>query len=431
MASRSIKFCTPNPQSAGYTIAKLSVLATCLVAIGCGGGGGGGGDVTITVETPAFTSKTALGEALFNDVNLSLDRTQSCATCHNPDVAFTDERLDDNNQVSATSLGDDQISLGVRNTPTALYSAITPDFYVGVRERVNVDKATVDDYEGPIGGQFLDGRAVDLQAQAQEPFLNEIEMNMPDEAAVVARLQEDSDLEVSFRHIYGETVFDDTATAFAALTDAIAEFEKLDQFAPFSSKYDKFLAGEYNEFLLSKAALGEGLFFSQFTNCDTCHQLQPSGTSEETFTSYEYHNIGVPANAALINLKASLGQTQDTDLGLYDNTEEDAHQGKFKVPTLRNAAVTAPYMHNGVFRELDTVMRFYDKFNNADNTTNPETGELWADPEVADNINFTELEDGDIMTEEDIEGLVCFLVSLTDEEFEYLVQDELASCGLL
>lgn len=413
------------------TLGLGSILLTVSL-LGCGGGGGSSGDPIVqTTPDPAFTSKPELGEALFNDENLSLQRTMSCSTCHNPEFAFIDDRLDDDGLVDTVSEGDDGFSLGTRNTPTAAYAAFSPDYHIGTRERVNVDKATVDDYEGPIGGQFLDGRSTDLQAQAGQPFLNEIEMMMPDEAAVVARVQEDEDLAASMRFLYGETVFDNTDTAFDAVTDAITEFEQEPEFAPFSSKYDKFINGEFDAYLLSKAALGEGLFFSQFTNCDTCHQLQSGSGTEETFSSYEYHNIGVPANSALIARKQSLGQEQATDNGLFDNTEEDADKGKFKVPTLRNVAVTAPYMHNGVFRSLDTVMRFYDQFNNPDNLLNPETGEAWADPEVEENLNLTELVDGDIMTEDDIEGLVCFLVSLTDEAFEHLVQDQMEECGLL
>ncbi|BFM08469.1 cytochrome-c peroxidase [Halioxenophilus aromaticivorans] len=410
----------------------LTSLTAVLALSACGGGGGGGSSAPVSEQpaTPAFSTKVALGEALFNDVNLSLERNQSCATCHNPDAAFADNRLGDDGLVMAVSRGDDGFSLGTRNTPTASYAALTPEFDTGTRARVNVDRATVADYEGAIGGQFVDGRAENLQVQAGEPFLNPVEMNMADEAAVVARILEDTDLEASFKHVYGDNVFDSTELAFDALTDTISEFENQEQFARFNSKYDKFIAGEYDAFLLSKAALGEGLFFSQFTNCDTCHQLQSGNHPQETFTGYEYHNIGVPAHQTLINLKQSLGQDQPADQGLFDHTGEEAHRGLIKVPTLRNVAVTAPYMHNGVFRELDTVMRFYDHFNNSNNTINPETGEPWAAPEVSVNINFDELEDGDIMSQEDIEGLVCFMVALTDEAFEPLVQDKLDDCGL-
>lgn len=397
----------------------------CILLLNCGGGSSSSG------PEPTFSTKVTLGEALFNNADLSLNRSQSCATCHNLDAGFIDDRLDHNNQVSLVSTGDDGFALGNRNTPTAAYAARTPDFHLGERLRVNVDQATVADYQGAIGGLFLDGRAASLQDQARGPFLNPVEMMMPDAASVVARVLEDEGLAASFRLIYGDSVFDTTETAYDALTDAIAEFERQPQFAPFSSKYDKFLAGEYDNYLLSKAALGEGLFFSQFTNCDTCHQLQPVGGEQETFTGYEYHNIGVPANQALINLKTSQGQIQATDLGLFDHTQNDSDRGKFKVPTLRNSAVTGPYMHNGVFRELATVVRFYDQFNNADNILNPETGAAWQAPEVATNVNLAELEDGDILTEQEIEGLVCFMVSLTDEVYEHLVADQLADCGLL
>lgn len=87
-------------------------------------------------------------------------------------------------------------------------------------------------------------------------------------------------------------------------------------------------------------------------------------------------------------------------------------------------------MHNGVFHDLKTVMLFYDHFNNAANTDNPETGDAWADPEVSATVNLVELEDGDIMTTDEVDALVCFMVSLTDARFEHLVQDEMEDCGL-
>ncbi|MCG7957383.1 MAG: methylamine utilization protein MauG, partial [Candidatus Thiodiazotropha endolucinida] len=86
-----------------------------------------------------MTSKEALGEALFSDVNLSVNRTQACSTCHNPDRAFIDDRLDAFGEIGAVSLGDDGISLGDRNTPSAAYAAFSPEFYEGTRDRLNSD----------------------------------------------------------------------------------------------------------------------------------------------------------------------------------------------------------------------------------------------------------------------------------------------------
>lgn len=400
----------------GFTLA--ATLSAC-------GGGASNTEPRNTLPEPeplAFQTKVALGEALYNDTNLSLNRTQSCATCHNPDAAFIDDRLDSEGKVSATSLGDDALSFGDRNTPTAAYAAFTPEFGEGTHSRFNSQQP---DYTGFVGGQFIDGRATDLQAQAEGPFVNPKEMGMPDEESVVLRVKENSDYLASFTALYGDAIFDDINAAYSAVADAIAEFEKTDEFAPFSSKYDKSLRGEYTYDPLSKAAQGKALFFSQqFTNCATCHQLRANSNPQELFTNFEYHNIGVPSNTADRTLYGL--DTSFIDNGLLDNelVTDAAHKGKFKVPTLRNVAVTAPYMHNGVFKELSTVIKFYDHFlTGSEHTLNPETGLAWAAPEVPETVSTTELVDGNKLDESEVEALVCFLHTLTDERYEPLIPD--------
>ena len=293
----------------GFTLA--ATLSAC-------GGGASNTEPRNTLPEPeplAFQTKVALGEALYNDTNLSLNRTQSCATCHNPDAAFIDDRLDSEGKVSATSLGDDALSFGDRNTPTAAYAAFTPEFGEGTHSRFNSQQP---DYTGFVGGQFIDGRATDLQAQAEGPFVNPKEMGMPDEESVVLRVKENSDYLASFTALYGDAIFDDINAAYSAVADAIAEFEKTDEFAPFSSKYDKSLRGEYTYDPLSKAAQGKALFFSQqFTNCATCHQLRANSNPQELFTNFEYHNIGVPSNTADRTLYGL--DTSFIDNGLLDN----------------------------------------------------------------------------------------------------------------
>jgi len=113
----------------------------------------------------------------------------------------------------------------------------------------------------------------------------------------------------------------------------------------------------------SLAKAGKSLFFSQqFTNCATCHQLKPNGSARETFTSYEYHNIGVPTNVADRVMHGLDPDFKDEGLAANPAVTAQGMQGKFKVPTLRNVAVTGPYMHNGVFKDLKTVIEFYDHF---------------------------------------------------------------------
>lgn len=376
----------------------------------------------------SFETKSQLGESLFSDQNLSLNRTQSCATCHNPEHAFIDDRLNDENNIPAVSTGDDGVSLGDRNTPTAAYSQFSPDFHIGLKQRFNSQQS---DYFGPLGGQFVDGRELDLEGQAGAPPTNPIEMGMPNKASVVERIKENKDYVDSFEFIFGRDIFDDVELTYAAMAESIAAFEKTDEFNPFDSKYDRFLKGEYQYDPLSKAAAGKALFFSQqFTNCATCHQLFPNSTAQETFSSYEYHNIGVPKN---VNVRQANGKPDDfVDAGLLDNSqiENELERGKFKTPTLRNVAVTEPYMHNGVFRDLKTVIEFYDHFlAGSEHLNNPETELPWRDPEVTENQSTVELADGSKLSDDDVEALICFLRTLTDAKYEHLIQNKGIDCS--
>lgn len=361
-------------------------------------------------STSGFNTPEELGEALFFDVNLSRNRTQSCATCHDPAFAFTDPR--ESAAGRAVSLGDDGRSLGDRNAPTAAYAAFSPPFHQHAPGLY-------------AGGQFLDGRARDLAEQAGGPPLNPIEMGMPDKAAVAARLRENPEYEVAFARLFGSGTLSDPDAAYAAMTGSIAAFEATDRFAPFDSKYDRSLRGEYR--LTEQEELGRVLFFSsQFTNCNLCHQLRSTGgAAQETFSNYQFHNIGVPANR---EVRAINGTASDhVDRGLLDNPaiDETAQAGKFKVPTLRNVAVTGPYMHNGVFGDLRTVILFYNKYNSRkpDRQVDPETGRPWAAPEVAANISLKELETGPALDDKRIDALIAFLRILTDRRYEHLLPD--------
>lgn len=351
--------------------------------------------------------KAGLGQILFFDVNLSKNRTQSCAICHNPAHGFVDNR--ETSVGKSVSLGDDGKSLGDRNTPTAAYSKFSPSFH----------QNKSGDYKG---GQFLDGREPDLTGQASGPPLNPIEMAMPDKAILVERLKENELYLKAFKDVFGEDVFADTDGAYHAMTQSIAAFEKTDLFSPFDSKYDRFIRGEVK--LTKQESLGESLFFSQqFTNCNSCHQLKAfPGSYKETFTNYEFHNLGVPVNKAL---RAANGKGDDfVDHGLLDHPEvnDEKQDGKFKVSTLRNVAVTGPYMHNGVFKDLRTVVLFYDKFNNPTRKINPETVQPWDVPEVNKNLALEEEEfSGPALKDSEVDALVAFMRTLTDKRYEHLL----------
>jgi cytochrome c peroxidase len=147
-------------------------------------------------------------------------------------------------------------------------------------------------------------------------------------------------------------------------------------------------------------------------------------SARETFTDHRYYNIGVPINTPVRKLN-KLGENH-RDLGLLENPRVDnpAHAGKFRVPSLRNVAVTGPYMHNGVFQELSTAIFFYGKFtlSNPQSQINPETGEPWGDPEVAETVELELLSQGQPITWDRAELIAAFLRTLTDQRYEALLQ---------
>lgn len=402
------------------TILTGTTLALLFTA--CGGGS------SSSTETIKFDTKEKLGESLFFDQNLSLTHNTSCATCHDPDNGFADARFKEDGVDQsifihgALSVGDDGVSLGGRNVPTAAYAMFSPEF--------NATEVK--------GGQFHDGRAATLKDQAMGPPLDGAEMMMPDKASVVERIQENPDYVTAFESLYGATIFDDINATYAAMGEAIGKFEKTDLFAPFDSKYDRYVACKEEGGRTSKCLedgnwsvdeqLGMDLYFSEAnTNCVTCHMLQSqSEVANETFTNYEYHNIGTPKNLVAIQARAALGlgELNATEHGVYGAYPEinASNDGAVKVPTLRNVAVTAPYMHNGVFQELRTVLEFYDHMGDGDRPNNPETGEPWGEPDVNSTINREDLAMPEL-TDRKLEALEAFLKTLTDKRYEHLLEN--------
>lgn len=353
-------------------------------------------------------SKAELGEKLYFDVNLSKNRTQSCATCHNPEHGFVDNRA--THVGRAVSLGDDGKSLGDRNAPSAAYARFSPTFHQNKKGRY-------------VGGQFWDGRENNLAGQAGGPPLNPAEMGMPDKATVVKRLQENAAYVKTFKSLFGDDVFAQPETAYAAMAESISEFENTDLFAAFDSRYDRYLRGEVE--LSEQESLGESLFFSQqFTNCNRCHQLKAfPGSEGETFANYEHHNLGVPANTVVREVNGKKDGFVDHGLLEHPDVDDDKEAGKFKVPTLRNVAITGPYMHNGVFSNLKTVVLFYDKFNNSERKLNPETSKPWDVPEVDRNLALKEQDfQAPALKDEEVDALVAFLKTLTDQRYEHLLE---------
>ena len=419
---------------------RLTVLsATALLLIGCGSSNhhcncnddnntGTVADTNSQVVTK-FDTKEKLGESLFFDKNISLTRHTSCATCHDPEHGFVDARYTlagDNNPVhGALSVGDDGHSLGGRNAPTAAYAKFSPTF----------------DPDEVKGGQFHDGRAATLKDQAMGPPLDGAEMMMPNREEVVKRLKENPKYIASFKALYGENIFENTDDSFEAMADAIATFEKTDEFAPFDSKYDKYVSclakGKDTSTCQSEGKwsdsekLGMELFFDKSqTTCTNCHQLKDSaGVAGETFTTYEYDNVGVPKNLEALQARADLGlgEANATDHGVFklESVTDTSKDGAMKIPTLRNVAITAPYMSNGVFQKLSTVLKYYNHMGDGGTGTrepiNPETNKPWREPDVNATVNTQEL----AMPELDdtkIQALEAFLKTLTDERYEHLLK---------
>lgn len=366
------------------------------------------GGSAASAAPPAALSLVELGRALFFDVNLSAARSQSCATCHDPAHGFVDRR--DNGVGSAVSRGADERALGDRNAPSAAYAALVPPF---ARDRLGVY----------AGGLFHDGRARDLVDQAGQPILNPLEMQMPDAAAVVARVRENPSYVAALSAHFGARLFDDGQAAFAAIGTAIATFERSPALLAFDARYDRALRGELK--LSEDEEQGRVLFFSTLTNCTSCHLLEATPSSaRETFSNYRYFNIGIPANAAVRRVNGL--PHAHIDRGLRDNplVSDDAQSGRFRVPSLRNVAVTAPYMHNGVFKDLYTAVFFYNQYlvKNAHNALNPETGRPWGPPEVAATVDHDELALGQPLDDARIALIIAFLKTLTDQRLEPLLK---------
>jgi len=340
-------------------------------------------------STRGLTAKQQLGKKLFFDKNLSTPTGQACADCHSPDAGFAN--LDSSLPVSRGVYPD---RFGFRNDLTAAYASFSPEFHY--------DSAT----ESYIGGSFWDGRAKNILEQAKGPFLNNLEMANPDAAAVVNKVR-NSDYSGSFREVFSADALQDVNRAYNLIAEAIADYEKSSELNQFSSKFDLYLKGKIK--LTDKELRGLALFENKDKgNCATCHISKPGkdGTPP-VFSDFGYDNLGIPKNAE--NPYYYLPKTLNpdglkaVDLGLGAVVKDAAQNGKFRTPTLRNVAKTAPYAHNGYFKTIRQIVSFYN------------TRDIgpWPVPEVSANINKADL--GNLkLTEEEIDDIVAFLETLTD-----------------
>ncbi|MFN8392382.1 MAG: cytochrome c peroxidase [Bdellovibrionota bacterium] len=335
-----------------------------------------------------LNSKEELGKRLFFDTALSNPPGQSCGTCHSSARAFTDP---DSVRVP-TSHGAVPERFGFRNTPSLNYVAFNPLFHFSEEE------------EDFIGGLFWDGQAATLEDQAKRPFLRSIEMNNESPEQVISKVRQ-ADYATMFRNVFGNDALDSPDSALERVAEAIAAFERSNDFGRFSSKYDAFLRGDAT--LSSEEREGLALFNDPAKgNCAACHPSAPSDGKPPLFTDFTYDNIGVPRNpnnpfyreSAAINPE---GETF-TDRGLENSSGRTSDAGRFKVMTLRNIAVTAPYFHNGAMGTLEDVVHFY-------NARDVER----VVPEIAEGVNKDELGNLGLTLSEEAK-IVTFLKTLTD-----------------
>lgn len=333
-----------------------------------------------------------LGKLLYFDRYLSLNQNQSCASCHDPGAGFADPL---NLRLPAqfpTSAGSDVTLFGGRNAPTAAYALFSPPF-------------AFDPVQGLyVGGQFWDGRAPTLKDQAMGPFLNPVEMAMPSEAAVIAAMIDPGNRNAAdYLRLFNKdykidllavNLADPIAanSVYVLVAQAIGEFEKSLAFQLFSSKFDEVMAGKAT---FTPAEANGMLLFNGKAMCNLCH-------AAPLFTDFTYDNLGIPHNPLL-------PPGQDLGLGAGDNplvliADLPTAEGKFKVSSLRNIEMTAPYGHNGFFATLEEIVNFY-------NTRDVDP--MWPPAEVLQNVNMVELGNLGLTPLEEAD-LVAFLKTLTD-----------------
>jgi cytochrome c peroxidase len=248
-------------------------------------------------DNPPTDAKLELGERLFFDSILSIDRTRSCASCHRPDRAFSDDRA---------------LSLGIRDQPT----------------RRNAP-ALVNRAWGR--SSFRDGRAPTLESAVLQPVVNPAELGM-----TLPELEDRLGTDSTYTRLFDEAFESGdrpTATqAAAALSTFIRSLRSG------TSPADRYAAGD-SAALTQTQEEGRALFFGK-AHCTSCH-------AGPTFTDEGFHNTGVAVRSG--------------DPGRLAVTGDPRHAGAFRTPTLRDIALTAPYMHDGSMASLEEVVDFYDQ----------------------------------------------------------------------
>ena len=321
-------------------------------------------------EDNAMTpQRVELGRKLYFDKRLSADETVSCATCHDVTRGFTD-------QLAVSEGIKDQ--LGRRNAPTTLNVAL-------------------------LQTVFLDGRSPTLEHQAKLPIVNPIEMGMADGQAAVDAIKDDAEYQAAFQEAYGRKV------NYEDIGRAIAAFERTLVFV--DSPFRRFLNGD--EDAISAEAKKGWTLFNEEGRCMTCHPMNPSNPLG---TDNRFHNVGVSARhqdfealakAAMKALEEDPSEqkldelalsTDMSELGRFMVTKNRSDIGAFRTPLLLNIGITPPYMHDGTLETLWDVMDHYNKGGEAN---------LFLDGGMEPLA----------LTDEEIDQIVAFLFTLTDDRF--------------
>jgi len=349
--------------------------------------------LTTFVYSVELSEVELLGKQLFFDARLSKPEGQSCSSCHSPEFAFTDP-----DKTKPTSKGAISSLFGSRNSPTLMYLAT-------VQPRINIVEAGMETFSG---GFFLDGRADTLEEQVEGPLMNPVEMANTSKMDIVKKVRS-LGYGPKFNKVFGKKSFYDDRRAFSFIAAALASYQRSRELNLFTSKYDLWLAGKVELSALEKQGLD--IFEDEEKgNCAACHPNRPINGKPPLFTDFTYDNLGVPLNKKnpFLNNPKEFNKYGshfiDRGLGLQDSLRDIHHYGKFRVPTLRNIALTSPYMHNGVFDTLEEVVEFY---------STRDTDDKWGKLEVSSTVNMREL--GDLkLSDSDLKSLVAFLKALTD-----------------
>jgi cytochrome c peroxidase len=336
--------------------------------------------VPVPADNPQTPEKIALGDRLFHDTRFSSTGEVSCATCHVREKAFTDSPLKVAEGVKSLK--------GTRNSPTVINSAY-------------------------LDSMFWDGREPDLEGQAAQPFVNPVEMALPDHEPILEIVRTDPGYVEAFQNVFGKSGADVT---MKEVTQAIAAFERT--IVSGNSPFDRWHYGGDKDAMTAQQIRGFDIFINQ-GRCVSCHVVEHD---QATFTDSRFHNIGVGINdieddvpelaPAFLKAKkeginvdvAVLSDKRTSELGRFAVETEVDGVGAFRTPTLRNVAVTAPYMHDGSLATLRDVVVHY----NNGGFTEPQT-----EPNAFLSGGIRPLD----LTEEQIDDLVAFMEALTSPEF--------------